>query len=93
MINQDTFYLGYTKGVGKVHLHTVVDIYCSFAFGFLHVNKRLEAPVAVLHNDILTFYKNYNIKVQNILTDKGSEFKGTENLPYELYLELIDIKH
>lgn len=93
LLNQDTFYVGYLKGVGKVYLHAVVDTYCSFAFGFLHINKCPEAAVAVLHNDVLPFYKNYNIKIQNILTDNGSEFKGTENHPYELYLELNDIKH
>lgn len=93
LLNQDTFYVGYIKGVGKVYLHAVIDTYCSFAFGFMHINKRPEAAVAVLHNDVLPFYKNYNIKIQNILTDNGSEFKGTENHPYELYLELNDIKH
>jgi hypothetical protein len=40
--------VGHLKGVGKVYLHAVVDTYSSFAFGFLHVSKQLEAAVAVL---------------------------------------------
>src|SRR5215212_235928 len=50
LLNQETFFVGHLKGVGKVYLHAVVDTYSSFAFGFLHVSKQPEAAVAVLHN-------------------------------------------
>lgn len=93
LLNQDTFYVGRLKGVGKVYLHAVVDTYSSYAFAFLHVNKRPEAAVAVLHNEALPFYRKQKLKVENILTDNGTEFKGTDTHPYELYLELNDIRH
>jgi len=56
LLNQDTFYVGRLKGVGKVYLHAVVDTYSSYAFGLLHFNKKPEAAVAVLHNEALLFY-------------------------------------
>ena len=93
LLNQDTFFVGTLKGVGRVYMHTVVDTYNSLAFGFLHVSKQPEAAVAVLYNDVIPFYKKHKIKVENILTDNGREFCGTESHPYQIYLELNEINH
>lgn len=93
LLSQDTFFVGTLKGVGKVYLHTVVDTYGSYAFGFLHTSKQPEAAVAVLHNDVLPFYQDQDIQVEKILTDNGREFCGTDNHPFEVYLQLNDIKH
>lgn len=79
--------------MGKVYLHTVVDTFGSFAFGFLHTTKQPEVVVAVLHNDVLPFYAAHGLRVENILTDNGREFCGTEAHPFELYLALNDILH
>jgi transposase InsO family protein len=93
LLSQDTFYVGQLKGVGKVYLHTLVDTYGSYAFGFLHTSKQPEAAVAVLHNDALPFYKNLGLTVQAVLTDNGREFCGKDTHPYEIYLALNDIEH
>jgi transposase InsO family protein len=93
LLSQDTFYVGRMKGVGKVYLHAVIDTHGSYAFGFLHTNKKPEAAVAVVHNDVLPFYEKHGIEVGAILTDNGTEFCGTDAHPYELYLELCDIEH
>ena len=93
LLNQDTFYVGRLKGIGKVYLHAVVDTFSSIAFGFLHTSKKPEAAVAVLHNEVLPFYEKKKLKVENVLTDNGTEFKGTDLHPYEVYLELNDIAH
>ena len=93
LLSADTFFVGSLKGVGKVYLHAVVDTFGSYAFGFLHVSKQPEAAVAVLHNDVLPFYRNLDLPVGAILTDNGREFCGTERHPYELYLDLNGIEH
>jgi transposase InsO family protein len=93
VLSQDTFYVGVLKGVGRVYLHAVVDTYGSYAFGFLHTTKQPEAAVAVVHNDVLPFYKEKGLPVDAILTDNGREFCGKDTHPYELYLELNDIEH
>lgn len=93
LLSADTFQVGTIKGVGRVYLHAVVDTFGSYAFGFLHTSKQPEAAVAVLHNDALPFYRKHKITVSAILTDNGREFCGKDSHPYELYLELNDIKH
>lgn len=93
VLSQDTFYVGVLKGVGRVYLHAVVDTYGSYAFGFLHTTKQPEAAVAVIHNDVLPFYREKGLQVEAIITDNGREFCGKETHPYELYLELNDIEH
>lgn len=93
LLSQDTFYVGQLKGIGKLYLHTVVDTYGSYAFGFLHTTKQPEAAVAVVHNDVVPFYQARAIPITTILTDNGREFCGTEHHPYELYLALNDIEH
>jgi hypothetical protein len=93
LLSADTFFVGSLKGVGRVYLHAVVDTYGSYAFGFLHVSKQPEAAVAVLHNDVLPFYRNLDLPVGAVLTDNGREFCGTEKHPYELYLDLNGLEH
>jgi len=93
LLSQDTFFVGTLKGVGRVYLHTVVDTFGSYAFGFLHTSKQPEAAVAVLHNDVLPFYQDLAIPVEKILTDNGREFCGTDRHPFELYLQLNEITH
>lgn len=93
LLSQDTFFVGTFKGVGKVYLHTVVDTYGSYAFGFLHTSKVPEAAVAVLHNDVLPFYAARGLSIEKVLTDNGREFCGTDTHAYELYLALNGIAH
>jgi len=93
LLSQDTFFVGTLKGVGRVYMHTVIDTYGSFAFGFLHTTKQPEAAVAVLHNDVLPFYEERGLEVKAVLTDNGREYCGTETHPYEMYLELNEIEH
>jgi transposase InsO family protein len=93
LLAQDTFFVGTLKGLGRVYLHTVVDTYGSYAFGFLHTTKQPEAAAIVLHNDVLPFYRERDIPVKTVLTDNGREFCGRDTHPYELYLQLNDIEH
>jgi len=93
LLAQDTFYVGQFKGVGKVYLHSIVDTYGSYAFGFLHTSKVPEAAVAALHNDALPFYQERGIPVAAVLTDNGREFCGTPTHPFELYLALTELEH
>ena len=82
-----------SKGVGRVYLHAVVDTFSSYAFGFLHTSKQPEAAAAVVHNDVLPFYKSKRLTVKAMLTDNGREFCGKDTHPYEIYLALNDIDH
>lgn len=93
LLSQDTMFVGSLKGIGKVYLHACVDTYGSYAFGFLHTGKKPECAAALVHNDVLPFYREHGLTAKAILTDNGREFCGTENHPFELYLALNDIEH
>lgn len=93
LLSADTFLVGQFKGIGKVYLHTVVDTYGSYAFGFLHTSKQPEAAVALLYNDVLPFYQQRDLAISAVLTDNGREFCGKDTHPYELYLALNEIEH
>lgn len=92
LLRQDVFTVGRLNGIGRIYLHTVVDTYGSYAFGFLHTSKRPEAAVAVLHNNALPFYVERGLEVEAVLTDNGREFCGADAHPYELYLALNDVE-
>lgn len=88
---QDTFYVGRLKSVGMVYLHAIVDSYITPS-AFLHTSKQSEAAVSVLHNDALPFYTERDLSIEAVLANKGTEFCGTPEHPYALYLELADIE-
>jgi len=93
LLQQDTFYIGHFKGVGKVYLQAIVDTHGSYAFGYVHTGKLPEHAAAALHNEALPQYKEWGITVQAVMTDNGREYCGKEHRAYELYLALNDIKH
>jgi transposase InsO family protein len=94
LLCQDTFYVGRLKGVGRIYLQAVVDTYGSFAFGKLYTSKRQETAVDILYDHVLPLYQQQEIKVENILTDNGTEYKGRPMIHlYEIFLEFNDIEH
>lgn len=92
LLCQDTASVGRWAGE-RVWLHAVVDSYSSFAFALLHTDKQAAAAATLLHNDVLPFYEQQQLTVHSMLTDNGTEFCGTPEHPYELYLALCEIEH
>lgn len=93
LLSQDTFFVGHFKGIGKLYLHAVVDTFSSFGFGSLQSSKRPEAAVAVLHNEVIPFYKQHRIQIRTVLTDNGREYCGTDAHAFQIFLELHEIEH
>ena len=84
LLSADTCNVGTLEGIGRVYLHTVVDTYGSYAFGYLHTTKQPEAAALLLHNDVLPFYRDRRLPVSALRTDNGRAFCGRELHPYEL---------
>jgi transposase InsO family protein len=94
LLNQDTFYWGTLKGVGKVYVQVVVDVACSFAFAKVYTSKMPITACDVLYERVLPFYSALGVEVETVLTDNGREFCGKEEQhPYELLLALEGIEH
>jgi transposase InsO family protein len=94
LLNQDTFYWGTLKGVGKVYVQVVVDVFCSLAFAKVYTSKMPVTAADLLYDRVLPFYEALGVPVQAVLTDNGREFSGRpEKHPYELLLAIHDIEH
>jgi transposase InsO family protein len=94
LLNQDTFYWGTLKGVGKVYVQVVADAFCSLAFAKVYTSKMPITSADLLYDRVLPFYEALGVAVKAILTDNGREFCGRpEQHPYELLLALHDIEH
>lgn len=94
LLNQDTFYWGTLKGVGKVYVQVVVDIFCSLAFAKVYISKMPITAADTLYDRVLPFCEAIGVPVQAVLTDNGREFCGKpEQHPYELMLAMEGIEH
>jgi hypothetical protein len=71
LLNQDTFYWGTLKGVGKVYVQVVVDTFCSLAFAKVYTSKMPITAADTLYDRVLPFYEALGVPVQAILTDNG----------------------
>jgi len=94
LLCQDTYYVGTIKGVGRIYLQSVVDAFCSLAFGKLYLSKLPMTAVDVLNDRVLPFYEAREVAVAHVLTDNGREFCGRPlHHPYELFLAIHQIGH
>lgn len=94
LLCQDTFEVGYIKGVGKIYMQTVIDSHSSFGFAKLYTGKTQYESSDILIDRVLPYYLSLGIPVRNILTDNGSEYCGKKDEhEYELLLDTVGIKH
>jgi len=91
---QDTFYVGYLKGVGRIYQQTVLDTYSSVAFAKLYTSKVPVTAADVLNDRVLPFFEKQQVPLLRMLTDRGTEYCGRLDAhPYELFLQLNEIEH
>ena len=94
LIGQDTFYVGYIKGVGKIYQQTGIDTYTNVGFAKLYSQKVAITAADFLNDKVLPFFDEQGVKVLRVLTDRGSEYCGNKAThPYKLFLHLNDIEH
>src|SRR5271163_2214934 len=90
---QDTFYVGTLKGVGRIYQQTVIDTYAKVAFAKLYDRKTPITAAEILNDRVVPFYDEHGIPLSRVLTDRGTEFCGSESHEYELYLAVENIDH
>ena len=84
---QDTFYVGTLKGVGRVYQQTVIDTYSKVGFAKLYTRKTPLTAADILNDRVIPFFDEHAIRVDRILTDRGTEYCGAHDRhEYELYL-------
>jgi transposase len=94
LVAQDTFYVGYIKGVGRIYQQSVIDTYSRVAFGKVYTAKVPITAADTLNDRVLPFFEDHDVPILRMLTDRGTEFCGSaEKHPYELFLQYHEIEH
>lgn len=94
LVAQDTYYVGYLKGVGRIYQQTSLDTFSSVAFAKLYTAKVPVTAADLLNDRVLPFFEELGVPVLRILTDRGTEYCGIpEKHPYEVFLQYHEIEH
>jgi transposase len=94
LLGQDTYYVGYIKGVGKIYQQTGIDTYSNVGFAKLYLDKTALAAADFLNDKVLPFFDGHSIRLLRTLTDRGTEYCGHPDAhPYQLYLHLNEVEH
>jgi transposase InsO family protein len=94
LLAQDTMYVGYIKGVGRIYQQSVIDTYSSVAFAKVYDNKTPVTAADALNDRVLPFFEEHEVMAQRMLTDRGTEFCGRDDSHhYELFLAMNEIEH
>lgn len=94
LFGQDTYYVGYIKGVGKIYQQTGIDTYSNVGFAKLYLDKTAITAADFLNDKVLPFFDSEQMRLLRVLTDHGTEYSGKiEQHPYQLFLHLNDIEH
>jgi transposase InsO family protein len=59
----------------------------------LYDRKTPITAAEILDDRVVPFYDEHAIRLSRMLTDRGTEFCGTQSHEYELYLAVEDIDH
>ena len=79
LIAQDTLYVGYLKGVGRIYQQTVIATSSSWAFAKVYDNKTPVTAADTLNDQVLPFFEEHDIPVLRVLTDRGTEYCGRDD--------------
>lgn len=94
LLGQDTYYVGYIKGIGKIYQQTGIDTFSNVGFAKLYSDKTSLAAADLLNDKVLPYFDQHGASLLRVLTDRGTEYCGKpENHPYQLFLHLSDIEH
>ena len=69
---QDTYYVGYIKGVGKIYQQTFIDTYAKVATAKLYDRKIALVAADTLNDRVIPLYDKWDIPLMRILTDRGT---------------------
>ena len=94
LLGQDTYYVGFIKGVGKIYQQTGIDTFSNVGFAKIYLEKTALAAADFINDKVLPFFDQHQIPLLRTLTDRGTEY-GYRNLehPYQLFLHLNSIEH
>jgi transposase InsO family protein len=85
----DTFYIGKLKGVGKLWQITACDAASSYAIAKVVPACSAAEAAAFLRHSVVTTLAEAGWRLQRVLTDGGSEFKGE----FDVTCRELNVRH
>ena len=76
LLGQDTYYIRYIKGVGKIYQQTAIDIHFNVGFAKVYPEKTALTAADFLNNKVLPFFDSENMALLRILIDWRTEYCG-----------------
>jgi transposase InsO family protein len=93
LLAQDTCYIGYIKGVGRLYQQTGIDTHSNVGFAKLYGEKTALTAADFLNDKALPLFDEHGLRVLRVLTDNGTEYCGRkETHPYQLFLHLNEME-
>ena len=83
----------YGDGKLPLYIHYVLDTSSLYMFGMAHHNKRPDASVVLLRQHVMPYFKQLQMPIVQIRTDRSSTFNGRASHLYRLFLTLFRIDH
>jgi transposase InsO family protein len=94
LVAQDTCYVGYIKGIGKIYQQTGIDTHSNVGFAKVYPDRTALAAADFLNDKVLPFFDEQGIAVLRMLSDNGPEYCGRrDEHAYQLFLQLNEIEH
>ena len=91
---QDTYNVGYIKGIGKIYQQPEIDTYSNLGFAKLYFQKTALTAADFLNDKVLPLFDEHGMKVLRMLTDNGREYCWRlEDHKYQLFIHLSAIEH
>jgi hypothetical protein len=72
LLGQDTCYIGYIKGVGKIYQQTGIDTHSNVGFAKVYSDKTALTAADFLNDKVLPFYDAQGMGLLRTLTDRGT---------------------
>ncbi|WP_394130790.1 helix-turn-helix domain-containing protein [Shewanella maritima] len=90
---QDTYDLGEVAPLGQLYQHTFVEGYSQYAHAWVSTSADSTEAATFLVKRVLPWYRDNDINIKSILTDRGTEFSGKKSVPFKDVLAKQNINH
>ncbi|MFH1612820.1 MAG: IS481 family transposase [bacterium] len=96
LVSEDTFYIGYLKGIGRIYHQVACDCFSSFGLAKIYTNKTVNTSCDFVKNHLAKKFDT--VKIERILTDCGTEYttwhkEAIPNHEFEKMCKKLGIKH
>lgn len=91
---QDTFYVGWLRGVGRIYQQTFIHLESGKVVVKLYDQKNPLIATDFLNRTVLPWLISQDMHLDKVYTDRGAEYCGSRKRhPYQIYLLMKGIEH